>query len=144
MFEKFKLERKIKKAVNKTAEEFENSNPKISQHLFYGSVWIAPQNLVIWYLFKTNAELELAKENGLCERLISRTTQNLLDEGYPKEAFSKVVAQGIEKITFDNKTSEEIDEIMKLLQTGRKVMISFTTEQDIDEKANDDYHLYFQ
>lgn len=144
MFEKLRLERKIKKAVNKTVKEFENSIPKISQHFFYGAVEYSPNNLVIWYLFKTNAELELAKENGLYNNLISRTTQNLLDEGYPKEAISKVVAQGIEKITFDNKTSEEIDEIMKLLQTGRKVMISFTTEQDIDEKANGDYHLYFQ
>ena len=144
MFEKFKLERKIKKAVNKTAKEFENSTPKISQHFFYGAVWIAPQNLVIWYLFKTNDELALAKKTGLCTQLVQRTTQNLIDEGYPKETISKVVAQGIEKITFNNKTSEEIDEIMKLLQTGRKVMISFTTEQDIDEKANGDYHLYFQ
>lgn len=144
MFGKFKYERKIKKAVNKTVKEFENSTPKISQHFFYGAFWIAPQNLVIWYLFKTNDELALAKENGLCDKLISQTTQNLLDEGYPKEAFSKVVAQGIEKITFDNKSNAEIDDIMKILQTGRSVMISFTTEQDIDEKANGDYRMYFQ
>ena len=143
MFEKFKLERKIKKAINKTTEEFENSKPKIYQHGFYGAVEYSPNNLAIWYLFKTNEELALAKENGLCDSLISRTTQNLIDEGYPKEAFEKVKAQGVEKITFANGTQEQIDNIMEKI-LNRKVAISFTTEQDIDEKANGDYHLYFQ
>ena len=144
MFEKFKLERKIKKAVNKTVKEFENSIPKISQHFFYGAVEYSPNNLVIWYLFKTNAELELAKENGLCTQLIKETKRNLIDEGYPKDAFSKIDELETEKISFENKSNAEIDDIMKLLQSGRKVSICFTTEQDIDEKANGDYHLYFQ
>ena len=64
MFEKFRLERKIKKAVNKTVKELKNSIPKISEHFFYGAVELSPNNLVIWYLFKTNDELKLAKENG--------------------------------------------------------------------------------
>lgn len=145
MFEKLKLERKIKKAVNKTAKELEDSTPKVSQHFFYGAVEYSPNNLVIWYLFKTNDELALARENGLCTQLAQRTTQNLIDEGYPQEALSKVVAQGgIDRMTFNNKTSEEIDDLLKVSQSGRKVMISFTTEQDIYEKTNGDYHLYFQ
>ena len=144
MFEKFKLERKIKKAVNKTAKEFENSIPKISQHFFYGAVEYSPNNLVIWYLFKANAELELAKENGLCTQLIKVTKRNLIDEGYPKDAFSKIDELEAEKISFENKSNAEIDDIMKLLQSSRKVSICFTTEQDIDEKAKGDYRLYFQ
>lgn len=143
MFEKFKLERKIKKAVNKTAKEFENSTPKISQHFFYGAVEYSPNNLVVWYLFETNDELELARENGLCTQLAQRTTQNLIDEGYPKEAFEKTKVQGVEKITFANGTQEQIDNFMENL-LNRQVKISFTTEQDVDEKANGDYHLYFQ
>lgn len=143
MFDKFRLGRKIKKAVNKTVKEFENSIPKISGHFFYGSVDISPNNLVIWYLFNTNDELALAKENGLCEQLTGRTTQNLLDEGYPKEAFEKTKLQVVEKITYANEVQEQIDNIMESL-LNKKVMISFTTEQDIGEKANGDYHLYFQ
>ena len=144
MLKRIGLERKIKKAVNKTAKEFENSIPKISQHFFYGAVEYSPNNLVIWYLFKANAELELAKENGLCTQLIKVTKRNLIDEGYPKDAFSKIDELEAEKISFENKSNAEIDDIMKLLQSGRKVSICFTTEQDIDEKANGDYRLYFQ
>ena len=143
MFEKFRLERKIKKAVNKTVKEIENSIPKISGHFFYGSVDISPNNLVIWYLFNTNDELALAKENGLCEQLTERTTQNLLDESYPKEAFEKTKMQAVEKITYANEVREQIDNIMESF-LNKKVMISFTTEQDIEEKANGDCHLYFQ
>ena len=143
MFEKFKLERKIKKAVDKTVKEFENSTPKISQHFFYGAIEYSPNNLVVWYLFKTNDELALAREIGLCSQLEQRTTQNLIDEGYPTEAFEKTKMQGVEKITFSNETQEQIEKIMESL-LNRKVNISFTTEQDIDERANGDYHLYFQ
>ncbi len=143
MFEKFRLERKIKKAVNKTVKDFENSIPKISGHFFYGSVELSPNNLVIWYLFNTNDELALAKENGLCEQLTEKTIQNLLHEGYPKEAFERTKMQVDEKITYANEVQEQIDNIMENL-LNKKVMISFTTEQDIDEKANGDYHSYFQ
>ena len=143
MFEKFRLDRITKKAVNKTVKEFQNSTPKISQHFFYGAIEYSPNNLVIWYLFKTNNELALAKENGLCTQLEQKTIQNLIDEGYPKEAFEKAKTHGIEKITFANGTQEQINNIMENL-LNRKVMISFTTEQDIDEKANGDYRMYFQ
>ena len=122
---------------------FENCTPKISGHFFYGSIDISPNNLVIWYLFNTNDGLALAKENGLCNSLISQTIQNLLDEGYPKEAFETTEMQVAEKITYANEMQEQIDNIMKSL-LNKKVKISFTTEQDIDEKANGDYHSYFQ
>ena len=143
MFEKLRLERKIKKAINKTVKEFESSTPRISQHFFYGAVEYSPNNVAIWYLFKTNAELEMAKENGLYDNLITRTTQNLLDEGYPKEAFEKVKTHNVEETVYANEMQEQIDNIMENL-LNKKVNISFTTEQDIDEKANGDYHLYFQ
>lgn len=94
-------------------------------------------------MFNTNDELTLAKENGLCDSLISQTTQNLLDEGYPKEAFERTKIQVAEKITYANEVQEQIDNIMESL-LNKKVMISFTTEQDNEEKANGDYHFYFQ
>lgn len=143
MLNKFILQRKIKKAVNKTVKEFENSIPRIAEHFFYGSFEISPKNLVIWYLFNTNDELKLAKENGLCEQLTERTIQNLLGEGYPKEAFKKAKNQNNEEIIYVNEMQEQIDNIMEGL-LNKKVTISFTTQQDVEEKANGDYHLYFQ
>ena len=143
MFEKFRLERKIKKAVNKTIKEFENCTPKISGHFFYGSIDISPNSLVIWYLFNTNNDLALAKENGLCDSLILQTTQKLFDEGYPKEAFETTEKQAVKKTTYANEMQKQIDNIMESLLYN-KVKISFTTEQDIDEKADGDYHSYFQ
>ncbi|MBE6968377.1 MAG: hypothetical protein E7444_08075 [Ruminococcaceae bacterium] len=108
-----KRNRIIKKAVKKTVLEFSDRTPKIFEHFFYGAFDIAPQYLVVWYLFQTDAELEIAKSSGYCDELAKATISNLIDLGYPREA-----------IGTHN--------------------ISFTTKEDIDNKANGDYHLYFQ
>ena len=108
-----KRNRIIKKAVKKTASDFADRTPKIYEHFFYGAFDIAPQNLVVWYLFQTDAELVTAKSSGYCDDLEKATIRNLIDLGYPQEA-----------IGTHN--------------------ISFTTKEDIDNKANGDYHLYFQ
>ncbi len=107
----------IKKAVADTVSQFRLSTPKIAEHFFYGAFDIAPQNLVVWYLFSTDAELETAKSKGLCDELKNATFKNLVSCGYPKEAFAS---------------------------TDRKVSVAFTTHEDIDRKTNGDYHLYFQ
>ena len=115
MFLFSKRNRIIKKAVAKTIAAFANRTPKIYQHFFYGAFDIAPQNLVVWYLF---------------------------DLGYPQEVF-EITNMGAPNITFCGGTEEEQQSILHSL-THRKAMISFTTKEDIDNKANGDYHLYFQ
>lgn len=57
--------------------------------------------------------------------------------------FEKAEVQGVEKITFANGTQEQVENIMEKI-LNRKVVIRFTTEQDIDEKANGNYRMYFQ
>lgn len=144
MFKKKKLNRIITEAVEQTVAQFANSTPRISKHFFYGAVDIGPENLVVWYLFKTDSELETAKQNGLCDRLKEATINNLIDAGYPKEAFCEKELELSPKITFSDDTPEEIKSKIFDSLTHRKAHIAFTTEEDIDKKANGDYHLYFQ
>ena len=142
MFLFSKRNRIIKKAVAKTIAAFADSTPKIYQHFFYGAFDIAPQNLVVWYLFESDAELEVAKASGYCDDLEKATIHNLIDYGYPEEAF-EITNMGTPNITFRGGTEEEQKNFLHLL-TYRKAMISFTTKEDIDNTANGDYHLYFQ
>ena len=137
-----KRNRIIRKAVKKVVAEFINRTPRIYEHFFYGAFDIAPQNLVVWYLFQTDAELETAKSSGYCDDLEKATNRNLIDLGYPQEAF-EIINMGAPNITFCGGTDEEQQSILHSL-TYRKAMISFTTKEDIDNKANGDYHLYFQ
>ena len=137
-----KRNRIIKKAVKKTVSDFADRTPKIVEHFFYGAFDIAPQNLVIWYLFETDAQLDSAKSSGYCDDLEKATIRNLIDLGYPQEAF-EVTNMGVPNITFCGGTDEEQQSILHSL-TYRKVTISFTTQEDINNKANGDYHLYFQ
>ena len=142
MFLFSKRNRIIKKAVAKTVSTFTDKTPKIYQHFFYGAFDIEPQYLVVWYLFETDAELEAAKSSGYCDELEKATIHNLIDYGYPKEAF-EITNMGTPNITFHGGTEEEQKNFLHLL-TYRKAMISFTTKEDIDRETNGDYHLYFQ
>ena len=142
MFLFSKRNRIIKKAVAKTIAAFADRTPKIYQHFFYGAVDIAPQYLVVWYLFESDTELETAKVSGYCDDLEKTTIHNLIDLGYPKEAF-EVTNMGEPNITFCGGTDEEQQSILHSLNY-RKAKVSFTTKEDIDRHTNVDYHLYFQ
>ena len=139
--------RMIKKAIANTVTAFAGRTPKIYEHFFYGAFDIAPQNLVIWYLFKTDEELEIAKESGFCDELKELTIKNLLSLGYPEEAVTSNETDadefGDDIIKTKDSTKEDVKRIFDAL-SDRKVMVSFTTREDIDIKTDGDYHLYFK
>lgn len=109
----FKRKRIIKKAVKSTVSAVKDKSPKIYMHFFYGAFDINPKNLVVWFLFETDSDLNKAKQSGLCEEIKNLTVENLISAGYPPEAL-------------------------------RENSVSFTSQEDIDKKANGDHHLYFQ
>ena len=137
----------IKKAIENTVKAFNSKTPKIFEHFFYGAFDIAPQNLVVWYLFETDEEFEIAKVSGFCAELQEMTIKNLVSLGYPKEAVdltrTDVKAFNEDIIRIEDNSEEDVSRIFDAL-ANRKVMVSFTTKEDIDRKTNGDYRLYFQ
>ena len=61
---------------------------------------------MVWYLFQTDSELETAKTSGYCDDLEKATIRNLIDLGYPQEAF-EITNMGAPNITFCGETDEE-------------------------------------
>ena len=111
-----KREHIIKKAVKVTVSAFKDRTPEFIMHLFYGAVDISPRNLVVWYVFETDSDLKSAKASGLCDEITKETVNNLILNGYPEDA----------------------------LKTEGKSTVCFTTQEDVDRKADGDYRLYFQ
>ena len=143
MFISSKRTRIVKKALEKTVKAFEGRKPGIYQQFFYGAIDIGPQYLVVWYLFETDAELEMARTSGLCDELQQKTIGNLIALGYPKEAFETTNTElPAGKVTI--RGSEGAQEELLYALTHSKAKVAFTTKEDIDKKANGDYHLYFQ
>lgn len=54
-------------------------------HHFYGVTGIHPRCLTIWYIFRTEAELERATTLGLTNEIESLTRSELAGRGYPPE-----------------------------------------------------------
>lgn len=75
------------------------------------------------------------------------TINNLISLGYPKEAVdltkTDVKEFNEDRIKIDNASEEDVQRIFDAL-SNRKMMVSFTTREDIDRKTNGDYRLYFQ
>lgn len=142
-----KRKRIIKKAVEKTVKALGSRTPKIFEHFFYGAFDIALQNLVIWYLFETDEELEKAKASGFCAEIKELTVKNLISSGYPKDAFgtekTAVTDFNDDTIITDGVNEGDAQKIFGAL-ADRKAMVSFVTKEDIDRKTNGDYRLYFQ
>lgn len=137
----------IKKAVNNTVASFSSRTPIIYEYFFYGAFDIAPQNLVVWYLFKTDEELEIAETSGFCKELRELTIKNLIELGYPNEAFEATKTGSFEfnddKVKKEQDSEDYQETILQSL-AYRKAMISFASQEDIERKTNGDYHLYFQ
>ena len=75
------------------------------------------------------------------------TIKNLISLGYPKEAVDStkidVKEFNEDRIKIEDGSEEDTQRIFDAL-ANRKVMVSFTTQEDIDRKTNGDYRLYFQ
>ena len=142
MMFKARLEKKIKKSIEETVSEYSASLPKIVEHFFCGAIEIAPQYLVIWYLFDRDSDLAEAQASGLCERIRRATVQHLKDHGYPVQAFEVPKPLSFGKITIrgNQKEAEELKAVLK----NRKISVAFTSKEDIESKAHGDYRLYFQ
>lgn len=144
MFFHRSLTRIIEKGLKKSVDEISDCTPRYVDYFYYGAYDTNPRHLVIWFIFDTDNDLEEARNSGLCDRITSVVITDLISEGYPKEAFNALKNDvNTEIIKFVDNTQEQAQNIMNSFShsCGR---VCFTSKEDIDNKANGDYHLYFQ
>ena len=103
----------VQKSKDAVLRTIGKSEPPVFDHFFYGACGIHPRHLVVWYLFKTDEEYEMAKSNKLTDRLDKLTRDELRKNGYPEEGTTEI-------------------------------MVSFTTDEDIQRQTGGDYWVYFK
>jgi len=100
-------------AMNRVLDSIRSRKPDVCSHMFYGATGIGPENLVTWYVFKTDAELADAKQNGLLKVIKKETRKELAAFDYPADGVARM-------------------------------MVSFTTEEDIERKSPGNPWEYFK
>lgn len=78
-----RLDEIAKFAMARVLDAVAAREPSVQSHLFYGASAIHPKHLVTWYIFRTDHDLETARNNGLTSYLDALTRAELIRRGYP-------------------------------------------------------------
>ena len=103
----------VSAAMTRVMSAIARRQPSVSSHFSYGASAIHPPHLVTWHLFRTDAEWETAKTNGLTSEIERLTRAELVSGGYPAEG-------------------------------ARQMMVSFTSDEDIQRETGGDQWAYFK
>jgi len=103
----------VSAAMDRVVVAIAGRQPTLSSHFSYGASAIHQRHLVTWYLFRTDAEWETAKQNGLISDIERMTRAELVSGGYTQEG-------------------------------AQQMMVSFTSDEDIQRKTGGDHWTYFK
>ena len=81
----------VSAAMDRVLAAIVGRQPAVSSHFSYGSSAIHHRHLVIWYLFRTDAEWETAKQNGLISDMERMTRAELVLGGYTPEGAQQMM-----------------------------------------------------
>jgi hypothetical protein len=84
------LEQIVTDSLNAVIAALPAGCPNLKEHFFYGAVEIAPVHLAAWYVFHTNADLEIARRDAFTLWIDRRTRAEMQARHYPTEALTKI------------------------------------------------------
>jgi hypothetical protein len=87
------LEAIVEDAAQRVMTSVARAEPAVVHHLFYGSMGVDPERLVVWYVFETDAAQETAEESGLLANLDKRTRCALRTHDYPTPAVDRIAVR---------------------------------------------------
>ncbi|MCM1285331.1 MAG: hypothetical protein NC213_06585 [Acetobacter sp.] len=118
-----KLKRIINNCILNVKKSNVNSIPSIFATYYYGNFKVNTGSLVIVYIFETDSNLKMAHNNGLTKKIEKETKENLINNGYPIDAFTQERSNLSEQTFLDRLNNP-------------KVSILFISNQRVQEEAN--------
>jgi hypothetical protein len=88
----------VKKTINQLMKVYKTSATPLFTHVQYG---MYPQALVMWLVFETITQYDLAQTQGLCQKIEAEFITALRQGGYPADGLVYVVFESSDRISSD-------------------------------------------
>lgn len=137
------LDKIIRQSLKNIENNYKYASPNIIGSFYYGEYKQNPNLLSILFFFDKENDYKNAKRKKLTEEIKLLTINELINNGYPRDAFKPKndFLFGEDKVSNDSLISIKFfaDEMNK-----QCVTISFTSNEDIQNKADGNIFLYLK
>lgn len=133
----------IKKAVKAVKKRHKQDKPKIFDSFHIGNYNKNPHQLVIFYVFKTDSNLQCAKDSGLLDIIEKETIDELIAGGYPEFAFETEKDFDISGDTVISDNEEHVKQFIDKMNDMQATVL-FMSEEDVKNKSNGNLHEYLK
>ncbi|MCH5298377.1 MAG: hypothetical protein J1E96_01310 [Ruminococcus sp.] len=133
----------IKKSLKSVEKEYRAKLNEYFYSYYFGNYEKDPRSLSIFFIFKTNIDLENIIKQKKTDEIKQRTIDCLIQNGYPSDAFESVIKSFEHDDIFIGEIDSQVSKIITSLNSSC-VDISFISDEDIDNKANGDINLYLR
>ncbi len=137
------LDKIIKKSLKNIENNYKHVSPKIMSSFYYGEYKNSPNLLSILYIFDKETDCDKAKSKKLTDEIECATVNELINNGYSKYAFKPKN----DFFTEDDKVSDGLLTAIEFFadeMNRRCVNISFTSNEEIQNKADGNIFLFLQ
>lgn len=133
----------IKNSVKAVKKRHKQDKPKILDSFYIGDYNKNPRQLVIFYVFKTDSDLQYAKDIGLFDIIEKETMNELIAGGYPEFAFEAEEGFDISGDTVITQDEELVRQFIDKMNDTRATVL-FMSEENVKDKADGSFHEFLQ
>ena len=138
-----RIKKIIKKSLKSVEKEYREKLNEYFYSYFFGNYETDPHSLSIFFVFRTNIDLENLRKQKKIDEIKQSTIDSLIHNGYPSEAFEPVIKSLEHDDIFTGEIDSQISKIITSLNSSC-VEISFISDEDINNKSNGDINLYLR
>lgn len=133
----------IKKSLKSVEKEYRAKLNEYFYSYFFGDYETDPHSLSIFYIFRTNNDLEHVRKQKNTDEIKQSTIDILIQNGYPSDSFEPDIKSFEPDDILIGDIDSQVSKIITSLNSNC-VEISFVSDEDINNEANGDINLFLR